>query len=90
MKDTSGPAFPVAVWNEHQMRYVDAGMSLRDYFAAHAPEPSDALVSVQHSFDRGRNPHNEPHKPPVRNDVEIRAYLRYQWADAMLAERAKS
>ena len=44
--NTGGPAFPTttklnyepatgAQWSEH----IDPGMTLRDYFAAHAPEP---------------------------------------------------
>lgn len=31
-----GPAFPVAIWDGRKMRYIDDGMTLRDYFAAKA------------------------------------------------------
>lgn len=34
MKDTGGPAFP-----QQDDATGSAGMTLRDYFAAHAPEP---------------------------------------------------
>lgn len=65
------------------------GMALRDWFAAMAPDPSDRDVSTQVAFDRGRNPHNDPHKPGLRTENEIRAFLRYRFADAMLIARAK-
>ena len=34
-KETGGPAFPSADFENHEF----TGMTLRDYFAAHAPEP---------------------------------------------------
>jgi hypothetical protein len=33
--NTGGPAFPSAAFEQHEYQ----GMTLRDYFAAHAPEP---------------------------------------------------
>lgn len=77
--DPSDPLYPV----------THGGMSLRDYFAAHAPEPSIEVVATERGIDRSRNPHNDSYKPPLRSDPEIRAYLRYRHADAMLAEREK-
>ena len=31
--NNGGPAFPVAYWDHQQMRYLNDGMTLRDYFA---------------------------------------------------------
>ena len=67
-----------------------AGMTLRDWFATFAPQPRDADLAIYQNHDRQRNPHNDPHKPPLRSPEEIRAFLAYRHADAMLAERAKA
>ena len=64
-----------------------SGMTLRDYFAAHAPEPSEAWISVQRWIDRNRNPHNEPHKPAPRDDFQLIAEYKFAHADAMLKAR---
>lgn len=65
------------------------GMSLRDYFAIHAPEPSH--TDIMHIVERERlaNPHNEPYHNKVRRRgvEEIRCALRYEFADAMLSAR---
>lgn len=76
-----GPAFPVS-----DLMRAD-GMSLRDYLAAHAPPPTLAQIEAQQSYDRTRNPHNDSHRPRIRDRHEIIAYLMYQHADAMLAAR---
>ena len=68
---------------------VDLPVDLRDYFAIHAPEPIDEDIATQQRYDRGRNPHNDSYKPPLRSREQIIAYLRYCYADALLAERAK-
>lgn len=88
MKDRDGgPAFPnIVTANSQNDR---AGMSLRDYFAIHAPEPSEDDVKMQRQFDRNRNPHNDSHKPPIREHRQIVADLRYAYADAMLTARSK-
>ena len=64
MKKDGGPAFP----NESDFGVSDksCGMSLRDYFAAHAPIPAKAGATW------GEH-----------------AQLRWEYADAMLAERDK-
>lgn len=83
MKD-GGPAFPVPGDQLHpQMN----GMNLRDYFAAHAPEPSESEIDRAYKLDRMQNPYNEPHKPHPRTDLEIRAAYRFAYADAMVAAR---
>lgn len=66
----------------------DPGMTLRDWFATHAPEPTPDRMATERGLDRGRNPHNEPHKPALRADDAIRAQLAYRYADAMLAARS--
>lgn len=71
------------------MQFND-GITLRDYFAAHSPAPDEADISRQMELDRNRNPHNDgPPKPPRRSRSEIACQMRYEYADAMLAERSK-
>jgi len=65
-------------------------MTPRDWFAVHAPEPGDNHMATERGLDRSRNPYNEPHKPALRTDEQIRAQLAYRYADAMLEARAKS
>lgn len=86
-KDTGGPASPVE--NAGSVGALSPGMTLRDYFAAHAPQPSQEAINTEIRLDKARNPYNEPHKPRLRDQAEIIAHLRYEYADAMLAERAK-
>ncbi|WP_407206835.1 hypothetical protein [Citrobacter sedlakii] len=73
MKDTSGPAFPVA-GSEHN--YPIEGMTLRDYFAAKAMA---AIVRRWdgHSFGGGQN---SPQYKELAEDA-------YFIADAMLKAR---
>jgi hypothetical protein len=73
-ENDGGPAYP---------------MSLRDYFAIHAPDPSTEAVINEQRSDRLKNQYNEQHKPKIRTNLEINAALRYSFADAMLAEREK-
>lgn len=63
------------------------GMRLRDYFAAHAPDPSPEAVQLEAERDRLRNPHGDSYKPPRRSVMRIVTELRYRYADAMLAAR---
>jgi hypothetical protein len=102
MKD-GGPAFAIPAWlspavDEHGVQRPEfgnavvpaqRGMSLRDYFAAQAPEPSIEDITREQSIDRGKNPHNDSYKPRLREREEIICFLRYKRADAMLAEREK-
>ncbi|AQQ20222.1 hypothetical protein [Burkholderia cenocepacia] len=64
-----------------------AGMTLRDYFAIRAPEPTAERISMEHTSDRNRNPYNDEHRPKLRSDVEIRCDLAYEYADAMIRAR---
>jgi len=77
-----GPAFPLIYDKDGQV-----GMSTRDYFAIHGPAPSDSDIATQQGIDRGRNPHNDHYKPKIRERDEIVSFLRYRFADAMLAQR---
>ncbi len=78
--DEGGGAFPCG---------EEFGMTLRDWFATFAPEPSDAYIDSEKAFDAGNNRYNELGKPPLRGSRQIRAEARFEWADAMLAARAK-
>ena len=82
MKD-GGPAFPMMdqEWKEHP------GMSLRQYFAIHAPEPTEGDIRTEMAYDRNRDPHND--RNGIRGKLEIIAALRYRYADAMIAEGEK-
>lgn len=91
--NTGGPAFPhLGLYKRidgdlHPVPTQHGGMTLRDYFAAKAPSPSSEWIETQRQLDRQRNPHNDSHKPPIRDLVELDAAWRYKWADAMLKER---
>ena len=79
-----GPAFP-AIYAQSR-----TGMSLRDWFATHAPTASEAEIEVHYKLDRGRNPCNDAGKPPIRSRAEIVSYLNYKYADAVLVARTKA
>lgn len=87
--EDGGPAFPQAISNMQAMP-VDAlgGMTLRDYFAAQAPSPTEEDIAAQYRYDKMRNPYNDHHKPKLRDRHEIIADLAYRHADAMLKARA--
>lgn len=70
-RDDGGPAFP-SPWGEG----APPGMTLRDYFAIHAPTPPEHRINLQR-------------KLKLLSETEIRAALAYEYADAMLAERRK-
>ena len=100
MKD-GGPAFPCPhewvpghealgpnnAFNTRDWETPVKGMSLRDWFATHAPEPSKEAVEVQMQSDHHRNPHGDSYKPKRRSTALIVAQLKYEYADAMLAAR---
>lgn len=66
-----------------------SGMSLRDYFAIHGPEPTKEAIEVVASREKAANQHGDSYEPPRRGWNEIRIALRWEFADAMLKERAK-
>lgn len=70
-KDNGGDAFPVSAPTG-----IYAGMTLRDYFAAHAPwSPANFL--------------GDPTDEAVHKVAAYMAKKAYAFADAMLAERSK-
>lgn len=87
-KDVGGCAFP---WVENSTNvdrgerienYGDAGMTLRDYFAAKAPITFEQVKQIYGDDD-----------PDMQNDMvratvySIWALARYEYADAMLREK---
>lgn len=81
-----GPAFP-EVPGDRNGYEGKSGMTLRDYFAIRAPEPTAERISMERTSDRNRNPYNDEHRPKLRSDVEIRCDLAYEYADAMIRAR---
>jgi hypothetical protein len=69
MRDDSGPAFPFAALS---------GMTLRDYFAAHAPQPPDWWMKCYAADAQD-----------LATVASVLAQWRHEYADAMLKERAK-
>lgn len=62
-------------------------MSLLDWFATFAPEPTKEEIEYEYNKDKLANPHNESRKPRRRSEQEIKCDLRYEYAKNML--RAK-
>jgi hypothetical protein len=83
-----GPAFPHAAqapeWNGC------AGMTLRDYFAAHAPTGDDGVTTPQtiKELEEFIGIPSGTYKWLVHWPIVV-AKARYAYADAMLRERAK-
>ena len=73
-KDTGGPAFPFAGSDGHCLN--DAGMTLRDYFAAKAMQ---TLLGSEYTSEHGL----------TEGWMREMAHESYMVADAMLAERNK-
>lgn len=84
-RDDVGPAFPTLYLNGSdgsQFQSTDGGMTLRDYFAAHAPAlPPDIRNAFSKSL-RGDGADLQEH-------AKVCARWAHLYADAMLAERAK-
>lgn len=105
-----GPAFPGEYYSPEVFRDLypteggheatkrasgkSAGMSLRDWFAASAPIPSEFDIQFERDMDReacleeyeaGRIKH--PGHGPIRSRASIIADLAFRHADAMLAAR---
>lgn len=91
-----GPAFPRTAEDtlnpitDMSGDIANAGMSLRDYFAIRAPDPSNEEINMQMQFDISRNPHNDYHKAPRRSKFEIIAQHKFAYADAMIKARGQS
>lgn len=79
-----GAAFPRPIGHnglshaeEHEASDAQAGMSLRDYFAVHAPDPGATTGGTRRRDET------------LHDWAERRAAVAYAYADAMLRERAK-
>jgi len=84
------PAFPLAfVSRENGKGVVNVadGMTLRDYFAVRAPEPTKDEIDLILRMEQQANPHGDSYKPRRRGVEEIKCALRYRFADAMLKAR---
>lgn len=85
-KDNGGPAFPIITGGYIQF----SGMTLRDWFAGQAPEPTKEWLDTMYRFDSALNPHNDSYKPKRRTTAELIAAWKYEVADAMIETRAQS
>ena len=86
MKD-GGPAFPPnAGWRDDDVNC--RGMSLRDYLAARAPADEIQEIGGTSAKECAVYLGIENYEFP-KHYLMLLAKARYQWADAMLAERAK-
>ncbi len=61
------------------------GLSKREWFATHAPEPTAEEIASQMQREANLNPHNDYHKPARRGRLQIIADLKFAYADAMIA-----
>jgi hypothetical protein len=60
-------------------------MALLDYFAIHAPAPSESEIQHQRMQDTNRKRNNE--KYIMRSDTQIECELRYRFAKEMVKVR---
>lgn len=81
--DDGGPAFPL-----HDSDHWE-GMSMRDYFAIHAPSPSEFMRKHLRELEHGRMLGDRSRMYQSRDDEKLEAEWRYKFADAMLEARAK-
>jgi hypothetical protein len=89
-RDDGGPAFPCHYPPDSHAGNGIGCMTLLDWFATHAPHPSEERVSLEMKLDKQRNPYNEGHKPKIRGRIEIIADLNYEYAKAMIAARKRA
>ncbi|MBZ9873116.1 hypothetical protein LB542_19905 [Mesorhizobium sp. BR1-1-9] len=87
----AAPGFPVTA--ENGLGHIADGMTLRDWFAAHADissldfgDEKTAAKATGISYALGENP--TPHEL-VLFSARVNAALRYALADAMIAQRSK-
>lgn len=75
-----GPAFPFQCQGATTAPKIYYGMTLREYFAAHAP-------AVPESFERCRYYETHGVGNYVENDIDRMIRWRWYYADAMLRRR---
>ena len=90
MKDDGGPAFPNILPETQVGGGWDSGMTLRDYFIAHAPaqEISDLVPSDINGCAAYIGIPPEEYKGESHY-LLVLAKARGAWADAMIAERTE-
>lgn len=54
------------------------------YLVQSAPEPTQEQVGQQMHRDKQRNPHNDSHKPKLRDSLEIVVDYKLEFANMML------
>ena len=79
-RDTTG-----SMWEYHKA--VD--MTLLDWFATFAPEPTMVSIQAEMNKDKLANPHNN-NQYKLRSNIEISTELRYKWAHEMMKARKKA
>jgi hypothetical protein len=84
MKEDGGRAFPQGVGADYELLGGE-GMSLRDYFAAHAPHPD--VGQTMQMYHRAQ----PTASPTEASEAIVTQYAQwaYLYADAMLAARLK-
>ncbi len=83
-----GPAFPVSRYNgPGNYSCATDGMSLRDYFASHAPWMPASYLALW--GDRERNRARTDSRYCVRSEIFALIDFAWEYADAMIAERGK-
>ena len=83
------PAFPPSIGSTPGGHALtgERGMSLRDWFATFAPEPSEEDYKFAFEQDRIKDPHND--RGQRRDRKQIRAQFKFSHADAMIIEGQK-
>lgn len=86
-RQTGGPAFPITAQqdpNGGMLTWNSDGITVRDYFAAHAPF---TLEDARNYWKRTATDYGG-HWPDMSVLLAVLAKLRGEYADTMLAERA--
>lgn len=87
-ENTGGPAFPTSDWDENDRAYKMHGMTLRDYFAAHASEEDiDVALSDMKKGNHVRKLDGGRAEVFYGLPDNARQIARYMVADAMLKAR---
>jgi len=73
-KNDGGPAYPIVCNSDPVLILHSSGMSLRDYFASHAPEMEEQFFK------------DSPKKEHITATISVWNYI---YADAMIKERDK-
>ena len=64
-------------------------MTLRDYFAIHAPEPDKKEVEEELKFRGWYSGYMKDERDKINHIYIIKSFLRYKYADTMLSERER-